>query len=448
MRKVKRFYRKQRRIRERKRSRIRKWKKRRVVNGSLKLVFVLGTAVLLLAAAARGYLNTDFLKKPSGETQPGKNDPDAVVTIGATGSFILHDAILESCRQADGSYNFDPVFTYISPSYSEPDFMTCEFEGDLAGEEAEYSGYPSFNAPDDIIRSIRASGVDLQLLATNHVYDMLSSGFRRTAAVYESERIPFTGIRAGVSEERYYIADVKGFRIGWIDYTYETEGEETDLNEIELDEDDAPLVNTFDYDYLEDFYQDLEEELSKMRSDGAEFIVLNLHWGTEYQLKPSAVQREIAEKAAGLGVDALIGGHPHCEQPIDVIEDEVSGHRMFVIYSVGNALSNQRRDILVQEMPEGHTEDGVIVKLTLARNAEKKPAITDVNLVPTWVYRSRLDGETGTYQFFILPLDEVNRIEETTGIAGIARSAKESRQRTMQVLGPGLQKAREIFTEA
>lgn len=438
VRKVKRSYRRKRRIR--------RWKKRRVINGSVRLFLLFAGVVLLLFAAARGYLKGRVSQEfSSGSGSIQGNAASGAVTIGATGSFILHDAILESAYRSDGTYDFDPIFRFITPVYSSLDFLTCEFEGNLAGEEAEYSGYPSFNSPDEIIRSIKRSGVDLQLVATNHVYDMGSTGFRRTSAVYTRERIPFTGIRAQESDRRYYIADVKGFRIGWIDYTYETEGDGTDLNDITLDEDDAALVNTFDYDDLESFYLDLEGQLAKMREEGAEFLVLNLHWGTEYQLEPSRVQKEIAAKAAEMGVDALIGGHPHCEQPIDVIVDTATGHSMFVIYSVGNALSNQRRDILKQEMPEGNTEDGVLVKLTLSRAQSGEVVITGVDLVPTWVYRSRLDAETGLHRFYILPLSDVNQIEERTGIAGISQDAKDSRIRTMEVLGPGLQKAQEAF---
>ena len=436
IRKVKQAYRRSRKIRN--------WKKRHMLQERLVAAGLLSGALILLIVAGIGFLQKG---RDGGTSSVTVQEPleAASVRIGATGSFILHDAILESCAGSDGSYQFDPVFQYITPYYEELDFLTCEYEGTLAGEEAGYSGYPSFNAPDSIASSIRKSGVDLQLLATNHIYDMGSSGLRRTMDVLDRERICYTGIRQEDSDSRYYIADVKGIRIGWIDYTYETEGEGVNLNDISLDGEDAVLINTFDPDQLEDFYLDLEEQLEAMREDGAEFIILNMHWGIEYRLDPTPVQTGIAQRAAELGVDALIGGHPHCLEPVDVITGADGKHKMFVIYSVGNALSNQRKDILSKEMPEGHTEDGVLVELTLSRGSEGRVEITDVDIIPTWVYRSRLNAGTGTYHFYILPLDDTAHIEETTGLKDIASAAAESRDRTMAVLGGGTAKAKEIF---
>ena len=413
----------------------------------------LGGAILLLLLlflSVRAWLSrhkTTSLSTPPppGQTEAADVLPAEAVTIGATGSFIIHDDILHSCQNGSGAFDFSPVFTYITPVYSMPDFMTCELEGALAGPESGYSGYPAFNSPDRIATDIQASGVDLQLLATNHIYDEMSEGFNRTLQVYEEKRIPYTGIRTTTSQKPYTIAEAGNIRIGFIDYTYETAGEGTALNEILVDEEDAERINTFDYDELDSFYSELERNLASMRKDGAQFLVVNMHWGTEYHLEPTDVQRQMAQRIADMGADALIGGHPHCEEPIDVL-DGPDGKKMFIIYSVGNAFSNQRKEILSEEMPEGQTEDGVVVLLSLLRDeADDSVSIIQVNAIPTWVYRSSASAE-GTYTYYILPLDDVEHIEENTGLAGIAADARASRLRTMNIIGSGLQKAREIFT--
>ena len=60
-----------------------------------------------------------------------------------------------------------------------------------------------------------------------------------------------------------------------------------------------------------------------------------MHWGVEYQLEPNATQKEQAKYLASLGVDIIIGNHPHCLQPIEWQDDTL------VIYSLGNFISNQ-----------------------------------------------------------------------------------------------------------
>lgn len=377
-----------------------------------------------------------------------KTYPEKEITIGSTGCMLLHSPFIDSYPDEEGNYDFSSIYQYITPYYSAPDYMTCEFEGALGGEDLGYSGYPSFKSPDVIIENIRDSGVDLQMLATNHIYDAWSYGFTRTMEVYEEKGIPYTGIRSSETEKHYHIADIDGVRVGFTDYVYETTsqtgGTAKSLNGMVMEEQDAPLLNSFDYENLDAFYTEMRENIRQMTSDGARFIIANMHWGTEYQLEESQYQREIAQALCNMGVDAVIGGHPHCEQPIDVFQTEDKSHSMFCIFSEGNALSNQRT-YLMDEMPTGHTEDGSMITLTLHQDTSGNVSLTGIDLLPTWVYRYQ--DEDGS-KYFILPLNDVENLETLTGIEGIREEAQASYDRTMEELGPGLTKAKEIFETA
>ncbi len=363
------------------------------------------------------------------------------ITLGSTGCMLLHSPFINSYPDAEGNYDFSSIYKYIAPYYSKPDFMTCEFEGTLAGKEMGYSGYPNFKSPDAIIENIRDSGVDLQLLATNHCYDGLSEAFHRTMQVYDEKGIAYTGMRQEKENPRYYVADIQGVCVGFLDYTYETSGDGVNLNAIPVAQQDWELVNSFDYDDLDAFYDEVRSDIAAMRAEGVRFIVVNLHWGDEYHLKESETQRKIAQDLCDLGVDALIGGHPHCLQPIDVFESPDGGHAMFCIFSVGNALSNQRTYLLQNSMPDGHTEDGVLVTLTLHQAADGTVTITDIDVLPTWVYRFQQDGS----KYYILPLDDVEHLAEKTGITDLGDAPANSYRRTMEELGEGLEKAQDYF---
>lgn len=372
------------------------------------------------------------------------------ITIGSTGCMLLHGPILNSECYSEGDavsererhYDFSDIYKYITPKYSEPDFMVCEFEGTLTGED--YSGYPCFHSPDVIIQNIADSGVDLQLLATNHMYDGLSDAFRRTMRVYEEKGLNYTGARSSESMKKYFVADIKGVKVGFVNYVYETEDGDVELNGIAVSKEDQPLLNSMDYyNDLDKFYGEMKENVEAMKADGVQFVIANLHWGDEYQLKEAEYQRKIAQKLCDMGVDAIIGGHPHCEQPIDMLES-ANGHRMFCIYSVGNALTNQRK-ALISDMPEGHTEDGVMVTLTLHRDKNNQVTLKDVSLLPTWVY---LDYADMGNLYYILPLDDVDNLEAKTGLSGVREEAAASYKRTMDELGPGLEKVRNMLAES
>ena len=375
------------------------------------------------------------------ETETTYIYPEKDITIGSTGCMLLHSPFIDSYPDAEGNYDFSSIYKYITPYYSAPDFMTCEFEGSLAGPDAGYSGYPLFLSPDVIIENIRDAGVDLQFLASNHVYDGGSDGFHRTMEVYNQKNIAFSGVREKNTDKQYTIEDINGIKVGFIDYVYETDGEGTNLNGIPLMQEDWDLVNTFDYNDLNSFYTEIQHNIASMKTEGAQFIIAQMHWGTEYQLEESTYQDEMAQKLCDLGVNAIIGGHPHCEQPIDVLNASNGSGHMFCIYSEGNALSNQRT-YLMDEMPTGHTEDGVMVTLTLHQDSNGNVTIKDIDLLPTWVYRYQ---DNAGSKYYILPLDDVANIETTTGISDIKQEAQDSYDRTMEELGPGLKKAKQVF---
>ena len=375
------------------------------------------------------------------ETETTYIYPEKDITIGSTGCMLLHSPFIDSYPDAEGNYDFSSIYKYITPYYSAPDFMTCEFEGSLAGPDAGYSGYPLFLSPDVIIENIRDAGVDLQFLASNHVYDGGSDGFHRTMEVYNQKNIAFSGVREKNTDKQYTIEDIDGIKVGFIDYVYETDGEGTNLNGIPLMQEDWDLVNTFDYNDLNSFYTEIQHNIASMKTEGAQFIIAQMHWGTEYQLEESTYQDEMAQKLCDLGVNAIIGGHPHCEQPIDVLNASNGSGHMFCIYSEGNALSNQRT-YLMDEMPTGHTEDGVMVTLTLHQDSNGNVTIKDIDLLPTWVYRYQ---DNAGSKYYILPLDDVANIETTTGISDIKQEAQDSYDRTMEELGPGLKKAKQVF---
>ena len=380
---------------------------------------ILGVGVLILCMnvihGAAGKSIPEQETEIQTESETAYIYPEKDITIGSTGCMLLHSPFIDSYPDAEGNYDFSTIYKYITPYYSAPDFMTCEFEGSLAGPDAGYSGYPLFLSPDVIIENIKDSGVDLQFLATNHVYDGGSDGFHRTMQVYDEKNIAFSGIRENSTAKQYVVEEINGIKVGFIDYVYETDGEGTNLNGIPLMQEDWDLVNTFDYNDLDSFYKEMQSNIASMKSEGAQFIIAQMHWGIEYQLEEADYQDEMAQKLCDLGVNAIIGGHPHCEQPIDVLDTSDGSGHMFCIYSEGNALSNQRT-YLMDEMPTGHTEDGAMVTLTLHQDSDGSVSIKDVDLLPTWVYRYQ-DNDGSKY--YILPLDDVDQIETITLISYI-----------------------------
>lgn len=370
------------------------------------------------------------------------------ITIGCTGAMIMHSPILDGAKQPDGSYDFSPIFRYITPYYSAPDFMTCELEAAVTEDPDAFSGHPMFRIPGSLVTAIADSGVDLQMLATNHIYDDHGEGLQTTMDFFDSHGLAYTGVRHQKEDPRWFLADIQGVKVGFFDYTLETEGDAagTWINAIRIDDADVPLINSFLPEDPESFYHEARLITEELRQAGAQFIIADMHWGMEYMLEPFEYQKEMAQMLSDLGVGALIGGHPHCEEPVSVIESADGSNQMFCIYSVGNAMSNQMEEFMLMDMAGGYTEDGVIITLRLHQDTDGCVSLTGAEAIPTWMYRGQDKDGLWTYDFYILPLDNTADLEARTGLAGIRERAEASRERTMSVIGEGLAEAQQVFS--
>ncbi len=367
-------------------------------------------------------------------TEPIVTEPfvEATVSIGVTGDILIHKPILQNAKSSDGSYNFDNIFTKVKDYFNSYDMMIANLEVTLGGEDRGYSAYPMFNTPDAIASSLKASGVDMVLTANNHTYDTGLSGLKRTLQVVEEKGLEYIGTRSTNTGAIYKVCDINGIKVGMACYTYETvsgtAGRKA-LNGILLNAEAGPLVNSFDYNNLSAFYSEAEKSINEMKNQGADAVVFYMHWGNEYQFTPDNYQKNMAQKLCELGVDVIVGGHPHVVQPFDTLTSE-NGHETVCIYSMGNAVSNQRREIM-DPCKTGHTEDGMIFTFSFEKWNDGTVKISDVNIIPTWV---NLKTENGKKVYEITPLD----IEK----GGFSDKGKESYNRTMKLVGAPLNEYR------
>ena len=365
-------------------------------------------------------------------------------TVGVTGDILVHPGVYNSCLQEDGTYDFNEIYEYVAPYYQQYDYMVANLEVTFGGLGTyPYSGYPTFNCPDPMADALKNAGVDMVLTANNHTYDTRYNGMLRTIEVLDNAGLEHIGTRTSVEQPNYIVKDINGIKIGMACYTYETTKDFSDgrksLNGLILTEEASKLVSSFRYWDLEDFYRNVEADLQGMKEDGAEFTMLYVHWGNEYKTTPNSNQTTIAQGLCDLGVDIIVGGHPHVIQPFETLTSE-SGHTTYCIYSTGNAISNQRRD-LIGSAPNGHTEDGIIFEVEFEYWSDGSYKIAEVGVIPTWVDRPWNGGDIYYAIYPIVPPVESwesYRLDDFDDL-------RESYSRTMKILGDGINACREAM---
>lgn len=441
--------------------------RRRRSSNSVRQAVIVALSVITVAAMALICLLivkvSDFRKEPADKELSGSNtvlsepDPEpapivktSTATIGTTGDLLMHLPIITGCKTGNG-YNFDNIFTYFKNYTSTVDYAIANLETTLCGGDGgkEYSGYPRFNCPDEIVDAVKSAGFDMLLTANNHSYDTNLTGFMRTLRVLDEKQIDHIGTMLETTDKKYLIKDINGIKVGMICYTYETDDtERVALNGIGLAKEAYDLVNAFSYGQLDEFYGKIDGQIKAMKSEGAEAIVLFIHWGEEYRLTANKNQKAIAQKMCDLGVDVIVGGHSHVVEPIDMLESTSDpAHKTFCLYSMGNAVSNQRTERA--SIKTGHTEDGVLFSFTLAKYSDGTVVVEDMNLLPTWVnlFTSKATGKK-VYQ--IIPLDESKKDNwksefdlTDTSLA----AAKKSFDRTQKIVGDGLAKIKSYLAD-
>ena len=375
----------------------------------------------------------------------------STATVAATGDVLMHYPVIKTgLDSATGEYNFDSIFTYFDDYVSAADYAVANLETTLCGlnNGYKYQGYPRFNCPDGIVGSVKRAGFDMLLTANNHTYDTGETGFLRTLSVIDGSGLARLGTNANGSEPKYTIQDVNGIKIGMICYTYETEDDDLvhkSLNGIRLTEKASGLINTFSYQRLEEFYAELEGHLKAMKAEGAQASILFLHWGNEYQTQENDYQRAMAQAVCDLGVDVIVGSHPHVVQPVELLTSQTEAeHRTVCLYSMGNAVSNQR----IEQIPSagGYTEDGVLFRVTFARYSDGTILLESADVLPTWVNLTT-GVESGKKAYEIIPLDR--SITDWKNAFTLTEEeyaeAEKSYERTMSIVGEGLEQVRQTL---
>ncbi|MDE7179875.1 MAG: CapA family protein [Muribaculaceae bacterium] len=329
----------------------------------------------------------------TGASAPGDAQGADLLFVGDA---MQHQAQLDRARELGGGrgYDYSGCFTYIAPAVTEADYAVCNLEVPLGGGP-DYTGYPCFSAPDSYAKALKDAGFDLFLTANNHCLDRRDKAARRTIKALDELGVDHIGTYHDAADREQsvpFIKDIKGIKVGFLNYTYGTNG---------IPPREGVEVALIDRERM-------AQEIRRTREAGAEVVVVAMHWGIEYVLLPNRNQEELADFLVGQGVDMIIGGHPHVIQPMKVVRNEKEGKDVLVVYSLGNFISN---------MKTADTTGGALVRVRIERDADGKSRFksasydtlfsakpaggrSNFTVIPSWMPDRIPAAQRGTWQIF------------------------------------------------
>lgn len=159
-------------------------------------------------------------------------------------------------------------------------------------------------------------------LANNHTGDYGPQAFGEMLGHLEHRGIPYFGGGRNLREaHRPYVVDVRGKRIAVLGYNEFFPRSFEALH-------DRPGIAWSEDDYV-------VEDIKKARTEyKADIVIVYPHWGWEYEKVASPRQQKLAKLMIDAGADAVVGGHPHVTQNIEMYRGKP------IFYSLGNFVFN------------------------------------------------------------------------------------------------------------
>lgn len=294
------------------------------------------------------------------------------VSLLFVGDVMGHGTQINSAYNEDTKkYEYDGCFKYVSNIFNDADFCVANLEVTLAGPP--YKGYPQFSSPDALAIAMKDAGVNAVVNANNHCVDRRKQGLERTNEVLDSLNLPRTGTFKDDEDRKKHNPmwlEKDGVTIAILNYTYGTNG--------------IPVTKPNKVNFLDK--ELIKSDIKTTKAMKPDFIIAFVHWGLEYQTVENKTQRDFNKFFNDNGVNIVIGSHPHVLQPIHKTDTN------FVVYSLGNFVSNQRT----------HPRDGgAMVRIELTKDKDIKK-LSDASYYLTWVHTPTINGKK---EFRVLPVN-------------------------------------------
>ena len=346
--------------------------------------------VALLALTLASILIVFTLKEKKVETKEPKKvlekeEKEEIKTsklsLVMVGDALLHSSVYNDAYK-NGVYDFSSQLEYIKPIIQKYDLAFYNQESILGGTSIGLSDYPTFNSPQEFGDAMVDAGFNLVSLANNHTLDRGEKAVLNSCEYWKTKDVLTAGSYTSFEEaNEIKIKEKNGIKYTLLSYTYGTNG--------------IPVPSG--KEYLVNLYSDekAKEDIEKVK-DKVDIILVSMHWGTEYQTEPTEEQKRQANYLSSLGVDIIIGTHPHIIEPITYINDTL------VIYSLGNFISAQSTNNDYNTMVELMTSVDIIKE-------EKDGEVTIKldNLNNELLYNYYHKGSRWT-KFKVIPFSQMN----------------------------------------
>lgn len=260
------------------------------------------------------------------KTTPKQAASSGTLRFIAIGDILTFNSVNSAARTA-GGYDYSPLLAPLKTFFNTSDVRLCTQSVPSAGESVGgINGYPVFNAPSDLPKSLVASGCNVVNVSSDHINDKGQPGIDATANLWKAQKnniLGYSGVNSTANERdtiNYF--SVKNFKFALLTYV-------TKLA--------SPAASAFGTNQYSDEFA--IRQLAEARKN-ADFVIVGIQWGDENKQDVSPEQDRIAALLAANSADLVIGNGPHVVQTTKILGGP-NNHQTLVYFSLGNSLNSQ-----------------------------------------------------------------------------------------------------------
>lgn len=270
---------------------------------------------MFLYNAVNSIVEKIYTKKPAFEQEEKK------ISLAALGNIYLTPNITKGSKDVEG-YNFTTGLEDVQKKLKEYDFVIANLATPIADKSLGYSTAKVYNAPKEIITTLKDLNISAVATATNHAMDKKEVGISETIENLETENIKQTGI-SNENRSKPIILSKDDINIGILSYTMSSNikvGNEIENLNILTDE-------------------HLKEDIAYLKEQKADLIIAYINEKSDSDNLTSSEQKKNADLLFDNGVNIVLGGGIACVQ--GDYEDEIKlenneKSHIYAIYSLGD----------------------------------------------------------------------------------------------------------------
>lgn len=276
--------------------------RRRVILIVVWLIIISFMLSTILAIVVSADTTTDLTKTVDVKASP--EEEFTTITISAAGDVTMgrdaltsyhnsFDYVLE-LQKRDYSY----FMKNVKSIFENDDLTIVNLEGPLTNATLMAEKQYRFKGTADYTEVLKQGSIEAVNLANNHMFDYFDQGYWDTVSNLSAADIGYSGF------EHKYLTEVKGIKIGMFGFTGWDSGKQNK--------------------------EKIRKAVEDLKSRGANLIIASFHWGDERIYTPNQTQKELGRYCINLGVDLVLGHHPHVIQGIETYKGKS------IVYSLGN----------------------------------------------------------------------------------------------------------------